>query len=82
MFGGKLDPDIINMYNVYKTTFAKCEKGNNRTMLDWWLLNGEKIDKSTLDNLECFEPTEVDASLQRMLDISNNMLGILKEDEK
>lgn len=47
-------------------------------MLDWWLLNKHKTDKSELDTVPCFEETESGKMLNDMLSKTNEILELLK----
>ena len=70
------------MLHYAKGMFVKCEKGNNREVVDWWLMNGTKKGKEERTQMDCFEPTEPSKLLTGLIEATQGMIDILDEAKK
>lgn len=66
-----------NPKSVLGDMFGKCEQGHMETYTNWWKEHGNVVnDKS---EVECYEPTESVKRLQNMINLSEEILEVLKK---
>lgn len=62
-------------------SYSGCTNPNvkKKVSKDWWKANGKKTRNDILTTLTCFEPTELSLRLDKMNDLLDQMLDLIKE---
>ena len=73
----------------HKSTFnddnlvSRCMKGNQKEYNLWWQNNGhKKSDDDDVDEMPCFEQTDVSKAMDRMHDLLDEMLDLVDNIKK
>ena len=57
----------------------KCLKGNQKEYNLWWQNNGHKKSDDDMDEMPCFEQSDVSKAMDRMHNILDEMLDLVKD---
>lgn len=67
--------DVDDTFVQYRdTAYVKCDQGNSDLILKFYIDNGVKNRKDITDKVICFEPTEGNVRLDRLLNLMDELL--------